>query len=345
MTFSDLVSFARQRKGTVLSVALHLLVVGWGLFSFSARSMVVPPPEDLVPVDIISEESRTSKLGHRDGKKENPKPLVDKVGEVKPAEDIVGKVDPKQVTETDSAPTPQPKPEKPVEKKPDPPKPVEKKPDPPKPVVEKKPDPPKPVAQDKPKPEEKKPDAFNPDQIANVLNKDKPKQPPKPQQAAATPPEPPKHKSERKFDAEKMASLINQKDPTRQAVTGTELNANAALGAVRGTAESNVASWQNAFQEAVSRCFNPPYNGVDEDKVEVDIDIQLRPDGSLAGAPNAVGVRGPTRSVNLAMAESAKRAVENCAPYAFLPKNRYNEWKLIPTTFNLKMMNSMRGRT
>jgi len=346
MTFSDLARFVRSRKGTVLSVALHVLVLGWGLVSFSARSMVAPP-EDLVPVDVISEDNTSkAKAGALTGKKEVAKLLADKIGEKKPTEDIVGKVDPKPVTETDAAPTPQPKPEKPVEKKPDPPKPVEKQPDTPKPVAEKKPDPPKPPAPaEKPKPEEKKPDAFNPDQIANVLNKDKPKQPPKPQQAAATPPEPPKHKSERKFDAEKMASLINQKDPTRQAVTGTELNANAALGAVRGTAESNVASWQNAFQEAVSRCFNPPYNGVDEDKVEVDIDIQLRPDGSLAGAPNAVGVRGPTRSVNLAMAESAKRAVENCAPYAFLPKNRYNEWKLIPTTFNLKMMNSMRGRT
>ena len=344
MTVSDLVSFVRERKGTVLSVALHLLVLGWGLFSFSARSMV-PPPEDLVPVDVISEEATKSKLGHKDGKKENPKPLVDKIGDKKPAEDIVGKVDPKPVTETDSAPTPQPKPEKPVEKTPDPPKPVEKKPDPPKPVVEKKPDPPKPVAQDKPKPEDKKPDPFNPDQIASMLNKDKAKQPPKPQQAQAAQPEPPKHKSERKFDYEKIAAAINQKDPTRQAATGSELNANAALGTATGNAAANVASWQVAFQEAVGRCFNPPYNGVDEDKIEVDIDISLRPDGSLAAAPAAVGMRGPTRAISLAMAESAKRAVENCQPYSFLPKNQYDSWKLIPTTFNLKMMNSMRGRS
>ncbi|MGJ4952231.1 protein TolA [Bradyrhizobium sp. HKCCYLS20291] len=341
MTFSDLTQFVRTRKGTVLSVVLHVLVLGWGLFSFSARSMVVPA-EDLVPVDVISEDNTSkAKAGALIGKKESPKLLADRIGEKKPTEDIVGRVDTKQVTETDAAPDPQPKPEKPVEKKPDPPKPVEKQPDTPKPVAEKKPDPPKPAPAEKPKPEEKKPDAFNPDQIANLLKKDKPK----PQQTAAATPEPPKHKSERKYDVEKIAAAINQKDPTRQAVTGDEMNANAALGSVRGTSEANVASWQNAFQEAVSRCFNPPYNGVDEDKIEVDIDILLRPDGSLAGVPNAVAMRGPTRSVNLAMAESAKRAVENCAPYSFLPKNRYSEWKLIPTTFNLKMMNSIRGRT
>jgi outer membrane biosynthesis protein TonB len=344
MTSKDLIRFVRTRKGTVLSVALHVLVLCWGLFSFSARSMVAPP-EDLVPVDVISEDnSSKAKAGALTGKKESQKLLADKIGEKKPTEDIVGKVDTKQVTETDAAPEPQPKPEKPVEKKPDPPKPVEKQPDTPKPVAEKKPEPPKPAPAEKPKPEEKKPDPFNPDQIASVLNKDKAKQPPKPQ-AAAAPPEPPKHKSERKFDAEKMASLINQKDPTRQAVTGSEINANAALGSVRGTAEANVASWQAAFQEAVTRCFNAPYSGVDEDKISVDLDIQLRPDGSLFAAPAVVGMTGPSRTVSLAMAENAKRAVENCAPYAFLPKNRYNEWKLVPTTFNLKMMNSMRGRT
>ncbi|MGJ5202200.1 protein TolA [Bradyrhizobium sp. HKCCYLR20261] len=345
MTAKDLIQFARQRKGTVLSVALHVLVLGWGLFSFSARSMVAPP-EDLVPVDVISEDNTSkAKAGALAGKKESQKLLADKIGEKKPTEDIVGKVDTKQVTETDAAPEPKPKPEKPLEKKPDPPKPVEKQPDTPKPVAEKKPDPPKPLPAEKPKPEEKKPDPFNPDQIASVLNKDKPKQPPKPQQTAAATPEPPKHKSERKFDAEKMASLINQKDPTRQAVTGAELNANAALGTVQGTAEANVASWQGAFQEAVTRCFNAPYSGVDEDKISVDLDIQLRSDGSLLATPVVSGVTGPNRAVSLAVAENAKRAVENCAPYAFLPKNRYNEWKLILTRFNLKTMNSMRGRT
>ncbi|NPU14872.1 protein TolA [Bradyrhizobium sp. 83002] len=336
MTAKDLIRFARTRKGTVLSVALHVLVLGWGLFSFSARSMVAPP-EDLVPVDVISEDNTSkAKAGALTGKKEVAKLLADKIGEKKPTEDIVGKVDPKPVTETDAAPTPQPKPEKPVEKKPDPPKPVEKQPDTPKPVAEKKPEPPKPAPAEKPKPEEKKPDPFNPDQIASVLNKDKPKQPPKPQQTAAATPEPPKHKSERKFDAEKMASLINQKDPTRQAVTGAELNANAALGSARGMADSNIASWSGAFQTAVRRCFGFPYNGQDADLYEADIDIPMRLDGTVAGEPRIVAVRGPSRSVAMAMAESARRAIIQCQSYSFLPKTQYESWKLIQLVFGLK---------
>ncbi|MGJ4940489.1 protein TolA [Bradyrhizobium sp. HKCCYLS1011] len=338
MTLSDVTRFVRTRKGTVLSVLLHVIVLGWGLFSFSARSMVAPP-EDLVPVDVISEDNTSkAKAGHLDGKKDNPKPLVDKIGDKKPAEDIVGKVDTKPVTETDAAPTPQPKPDKPVEKKPDPPKPVEKKPDPPKPVAEKKPDPPQPAPADKPKPEEKKPDPFNPDQIASMLNKDKAKQPPKQQLADAAQPEPPKHKTERKFDYEKISSLINQKDPTRQAATGAELNANAALGTARGTADSNVASWRGAFMTAVRRCFGFPYNGQDADLFEADIDIPMRPDGTLAAEPVVVALRGPSRSVAAAMAESAKRAIIQCQTYTFLPKNQYDNWRKIETTFSLKDM-------
>jgi outer membrane biosynthesis protein TonB len=330
MTLSDVVSFARKRKGAVASVALHLLVVCWGLFSFSARSMVAPP-EDLVPVDIVSDDNvPKAKLGSKDGKKENPKPLVDKIAEPKPSEDIVGKVDPKPVTETDAAPTPQPKPEKPVEKKPDPPKPVEKKPDPPKPpVVEKKPDPPKPVAQDKPKPEEKKPDAFNPDQIASMLNKDKAKQPPKPQAEAAQP-EPPKHKSERKFDYEKIAAAINQKDPTRQSITGTELNANAALGTSRGRAADNSASWGGLFRSQVDRCWKPPFAGVDEKPVVV-FNIRLRRDGTLDGPP--VPVSAANTPFLRAYQDSALRAIVACQPYN-LPAQFFGEWNYFQPAFN-----------
>ena len=60
------------------------------------------------------------------GKKENPKPLVEKVAEAKPVDDAVGKITEKAPVVTETAPPPQPKvEEKPVEKKPDPPKVVE----------------------------------------------------------------------------------------------------------------------------------------------------------------------------------------------------------------------------
>jgi len=39
------------------SIALHVLVIGWGLVSFSARSYEATPPESM-PVDIIYADQR-----------------------------------------------------------------------------------------------------------------------------------------------------------------------------------------------------------------------------------------------------------------------------------------------
>src|ERR1700761_7256392 len=137
MTAKDVIQHLRERKGTVLSIALHLLVFGYGLFSFSARS-VEAPQEDVIPVDISVDNTSKAAAGIKSGKKENPKPLAEKVAEAKPVDDIQGKVGKTDIATSTSAPDPTPKPvEKPVEKKPDP-KPEPKKEEPKK--DEKKPD-------------------------------------------------------------------------------------------------------------------------------------------------------------------------------------------------------------
>jgi colicin import membrane protein len=145
-------------------VALHVLVIGWGLVSFSSKAFESLPEESL-PVDIISADQLAKvTAGMKTGKKENPKPLVEKVAEAKPVEDAVGKVTEKAPVVTDTSPPPQPK----VEEKP-----VEKKPDPPKPVAESKP-------KEEPKPE-KKPEPPKTDPIAKALKKEEKKPPPKTQ--------------------------------------------------------------------------------------------------------------------------------------------------------------------
>ena len=307
-------------KTLAASIVLHVLVIGWGLVSFSTRAFVMPE-EDSIPVDMISADQLAKvTAGMKSGKKENPKPLVEKVAEAKPIDDAMGKITEKAPVVTDTTPPPPP------------PKPVEK-------PVEKKPDPPKPVAEDKPKeeqkPVEKKPDT--PDPIAEALKKEEKKPPPKPQvQAATPPPQPPKPK-ERVFDQSKIAVLLDKRDPSHQAATGDTLNSNAALGTSKGKADAIVATWKGAFAAAVRRCFNFPYNGMNADQFEVDIDIQMQPDGRVASQPVVVGVRGPSKSIADALGESARRAVEQCQPYA-LPKDQYQTWKYIPMTFGLKDM-------
>ena len=197
-------------KTLIASVALHVLVIGWGLVSFSARSLEAPPPESL-PVDIISsDELSRITAGIKTGEKDKPKPLVEKVADATPVDDdAVGKITEKKEIVTASAPEPPPKP---VEK------PVEKKPDPPKPVAESKP-------KDEPKPIEKKPDPPKIDPIAEALKSEEAKKPtPKPQ-AKAAPPQPPKPKQERVFDQteDRGAARQARSDPAVHHRRGAEL--------------------------------------------------------------------------------------------------------------------------
>ena len=302
-------------KTLVASVVLHVLVIGWGLVSFSSRAFESVPEESL-PVDIISSDQLAKVVaGMKSGKKENPKPLVEKVAEAKPVEDAVGKITEKAPVVTDTAPPPQPKPED---------KPVEKKPDPPKPVVENKP-------KEEPKPIEKKPDPPKVDPIAEALKKEEKKPPPKPQAQAAAPPQPSKPKAERTFDQTKIAALLDKRDPSRQAVTGETLNSNAALGLAKGKAADNSATWGTMFKEQVLRCWKKPYGGIEAQRVEAEFSIKLKKDGTLEAMPMAQ--TSPGSSFQRVFQESGLRAIIECAPYR-LPEAFFEEWKFFNPVFD-----------
>jgi outer membrane biosynthesis protein TonB len=300
-------------KTVVASVALHVLVIGWGLVSFSSKAFESHPEESL-PVEIISADQLAKvTAGIRTGKKENPKPLVEKVAEVKPpADDQVGKISEKPPVVTDTAPPPTP-----VEK------PAEKKPDPPKPVVENKP-------KEEPKPTEKKPDPPKIDPIAEALKKEEKKPPPKPQAQAAAPQQPAKPKAERTFDQSKIAALLDKRDPSRQAVTGDTLNSNAALGLAHGRAADNSATWGAMFKSQVERCWKKPYGGIEAQMVEAEFSIKLKRDGSLEATPLAVGT--PQTPYVRVYQESALRAIVDCQPYN-LPAAFFEEWKYFSPVF------------
>jgi outer membrane biosynthesis protein TonB len=299
-------------KTLAASIALHVLVLGWGLVSFSTKAFEMTP-EDSVPVDVISPDQLAKVMaGTKTGKKENPKPLVDKVAEAKPIEDAVGKVSEKAPVVTDTSPPPQPKvEEKPVEKKPDPPKLAEKPKEEPKP--EKKPDPPK------------------VDPIAEAIKKEEKKPPPKPvAQAAAKPPEQKQKIVERHYDQSKIAALLDKRDPTRNAATGDTLNSNAALGLANGKAADNSATWGSMFKQQVERCWKKPYGGIESQKPEAAFAIRLKRDGSLEGMPVPEGT--PATPYLRVYQESALRAIIECQPYR-LPAAFFEEWKYFAPVF------------
>src|SRR3954452_5102296 len=285
------------------------------MVSFSTKAFEFKP-EDSVAVDVVSDDQLAKAMaGMKTGKKENPKPLVEKVAEAKPVDDAVGKIAekaPPVVTET--APPPQPK----VEEKP-----VEKKPDPPKPVAEQKP-------KEEPKPIEKKPEPPKVDPIAEALKKDEKKPPPKPVAQAAKPPEPAKPKNERTFDQSKIAALLDKRDPSRQAVAGETLNSNAALGLAKGRASDNSATWGSMFQQQVERCWKKPYGGIETQKPEAAFAIRLKRDGKLEGMPVPEGM--PATPYLRVYQESALRAIIECQPYN-LPAAYFEEWKYFAPVF------------
>jgi len=297
-------------KTLAASVALHVLVLGYGLVSFSTKAFEMTP-EDSVPVDVISPDQLAKVMaGMKTGKKENPKPLVDKVAEAKPVEDVVGKVSEKPPVVTDTSPPPQPKvEEKQVEKKPDPPKVAEKPKEEPKP--EKKPDP-------------------KVDPIAEAIKKEEKKPPPKPAAQAAKPPEPAKPKTERTYDQSKIAALLDKRDPTRNAATGDTLNSNAALGLSKGTSADNSATWGSMFKQQVERCWKKPYGGIESQKPEAVFAIRLKRDGSLEGPPVPEGT--PATPYLRVYQESALRAILECQPYK-LPAAFFEEWKYFAPVF------------
>jgi len=301
-------------KTLVASVALHVLVIGWGLVSFSSRAFESTPEESL-PVDIISSDQLAKVVaGMKSGKKENLKPLVEKLAEAKPVDDTVGKITEKAPIVTDMAPPPQPKPaEKPVEKTPDPPKPVAEAP------------------KEEPKPIEKKPEPPKVDPIAEALKKDEKKPPPKPQVQAAVPPQPAKPKAERIFDQTKIAALLDKRDPTRQAAAGDTLNSNAALGLANGKAADNSATWGALFKEQVLRCWKKPYGGIEAQRVEAEFSIKLKKDGTLEAMPAAQTT--PASPFQRVFQESGLRAIIECAPYR-LPPAFFEEWKYFNPVFD-----------
>jgi colicin import membrane protein len=306
-------------KNIAASVALHVLVLGYGMVSFSSRSLEAPPPESM-PVDIISAD-QLSKItaGSKSGEKDKPKPLVEKIAEAKPVDDLVGKITEKAPVETEAAPAPKP----PVEK------PVEKKPDPPKPVAESKP-------KDEPKPIEKKPDPPKVDPIAEALKHEEAKKPVPKAEAKATPPPPPQKPKERVFDPTKLAALLDKRDPTRQAATGAQLNSQASLGTSRGTAVTLSQSELDAMRARLTQLWNVQAGTERPEELVVEVRIRLTRERRLAAPPEIVS-RGTSPRYQAA-ADAAVRAVLQGQPYTMLRDETYAQWQDIVVTFDPRQM-------
>jgi len=227
-------------KTLAASIALHVLVIGWGLVSFSTRAFE-SIPEESVAVDVVSADAFAKGRHENRLKRKIPSRWWTRSPKQNRSKTRSARSPRRRPVVTDTSPPPQPKVE---------PKPVEKKPDPPKPVAEQaegRAEAGKEAGAAQDRSDRGRPEEGREEAAAEAGG-------PRP----AKPPEPAKPKTERPFDQSKIAALLDKRDPSRQAVAGDTLNSNAALGLAHGKSADNSATWGSMFKQQVERCWKKP---------------------------------------------------------------------------------------
>jgi hypothetical protein len=287
-----------MRPGLTISIGAHAVALGLSLVALSAQPMDSPKVDSL-PVSFISDKDFSQLTqGVKNAPKpeiKDPKPLADKVDTPKPVEQTADKVGKQDIKTETAAAKQQPQPD---------PKPPEK-------------------TQTKPPPD------YKPDQIAQLLKKDTNKQPPKPDPKPS--PDKPQ-KDAPKFNADQVAQLLDHREPQRQMAAAEVVNPTANLGSAAGTAAQLSQSEIDALRARISNCWSPP-PGVDANsKLYIVLDVQFKPDASMAREPAVV--EGSASSLGPALAESARRALLKCQPFTMLRPEHYDQWKDLQLKFD-----------
>jgi outer membrane biosynthesis protein TonB len=297
------VKLPEMKTGLTVSALVHAALLLWGLISFAGRPLEAKPTDGM-PVDIISDKqfSEMTKGMTKGAKDKPPAPLVEKVGDPKPVDDPTPKVTEKKELQTTK--------------------------------FETAPPPPAPAPESKPDPKQTKKEPPKPDAIAETLKKEEAKkkaedQAKSQQQTQPTKPSP-------QFDPTRIAALLDKREAMRVAATGEVPNPSGSLGYVNGMAAQLSQSEIDALRERLKQCWNPPVGALDAGRLKIVLNVQFKPDGSVAAPPQVVA--GSASSFGPAMAESATRAILTCQPFKMLKPEHYQQWKEIEITFDPREM-------
>jgi hypothetical protein len=279
-----------MRKPLIYSAAIHAVIVVATIVALPAPKLD-PMANRVLPVELltVADVTNLKRLAKKVPQKPKPieQPTPPKPEPEKPKPKLEPVPEPKAEPEK---PAPEEKAEPIPDKKAEAPKPEEKKPEPPKP--EKK----KPAPEKKP---EKKKKAFDPNNIAALLNK-MPDASSEPAEAQ---------------EAEEDINVEDQDDPTMP-MTVSEVD---------------------AVRQKVQKCWNAGNlaGGIDADKMFARLSFELAEDGSVVGTPD-IERTGPGASRLLA--EYARKAIVECAPYDMLPRSKWRNWKDVTANFDLSGM-------
>jgi outer membrane biosynthesis protein TonB len=160
-------------------------------------------------------------------------------------------------------------------------------------------------------------------------------------QARPTPPKPPEKKKE-KFSLDSIAVLLDKskKSEAKQEKTAApspDKTASEAAHKAQGAGTANTIDLVTSMQRQVERCWSFPAGAVQPEKLDVYVFINLKPDGTLSGAPIIENSARMSEPYFRAAAEAAVRALYQCQPFD-LPKDQYDDWKEIRLNFDPRRM-------
>lgn len=103
----------------------------------------------------------------------------------------------------------------------------------------------------------------------------------------------------------------------------------------KATASANIALKDAAaLREHLKTCSVLPRSVSPADNVRVVLRVALQQDGRLAKEPLLIEASASAKGP--ALMQAAMSALEKCQPYAMLPADRYNEWRMLDLSFTPK---------
>jgi colicin import membrane protein len=288
-----------MRTGLVISGGAHAVVLLWCVFTFVIGPSHSDTKMEAVPIDVVSNSdlAKMTSGAKNAAPAQKAQPVAEKVGSPTPVEDPLAKLANKEIkAATDVPPPPERKP---------------------------------------PEPKPKKPPAAQADPIADALKKDEEKKPePKKTEVKPPPQQPPKKPAPEApaFDARQVNDLLNKHQSQRPEATGSTINNTLALGDAAGSASQLSQTELGALKARLQDLWILPPGSSNPREQTLDVEIQLKPDGTLA-APPIVLTQGNS-PMFIAARDSARRAVYQGQPYTMLRPEHYELWKDIIVNFD-----------
>jgi hypothetical protein len=146
---------------------------------------------------------------------------------------------------------------------------------------------------------------------------------------------------QQQFDIDSVVALLDKRATPKP--EAPPANAKVAEETMKGIgAQSGMTlDLQDALLAQIRECWNVPVGAPNPEKLIVQVRVFLLPDGNLAKQPQLEPGTRSAMAANPFMrtaAEAASRAINQCSPFKYMPRDRYDSWREIVMTFDPSKM-------